>query len=71
MKRFKLIITKTDDGFINVESENEGFEALEIAGALELKKLDIYNQLEAETNHRRTCVVGGKTYSVVESEDTE
>lgn len=70
MKRFILMITE-NEGAINFESENDGFNALELIAFLEMKKHDVVVQAEAQTTYDRTMIRSGKNFKIVESEDTE
>lgn len=44
MKRFEMTVTLDDDGRIDIEENNDGFDPIEIIGLLELKKQDIIRQ---------------------------
>ena len=70
MRRFILMITEKD-GTINFESENDGFNTVELIAFLEMKKHDIVVQAEAQTTYDRTMIRSGKNFKIVESEETK
>lgn len=44
-RRFTLILTEDDNGDSTVNTENDGYNALELLGFLEMKQQDILEQL--------------------------
>ena len=70
MKRFVLMITE-NNGVIKFESENDGFDAVELIAYLEMKKHDVVVQTEAQTTYDRTMIRNGKRFKILEKEDTE
>lgn len=48
MKHYELVATATDDGNMNIVSHNDGFNAFELLGILDLKADDLRRQLRGE-----------------------
>ena len=72
----KFTVTFTEDTYnetIACSSTNEGFSAIELMGLLEMKLLDVREQLRNEPKFKRYFVHkdGTKEEIVKESEDTE
>lgn len=44
-KKFTLIVETNDDGTLNIIGENEGFNAFEVLGFLDLKRQDVLDQI--------------------------
>ena len=68
MKKFELTITETDPGIINTVGNNNGFNALELLGLLELKKQDVINQINKPGmfKHTRTVIDGDEKETIEE-----
>lgn len=60
MKRYELIATASESGQLKITANNEGFNALELAGILGVKYDDILKQIHgvehAEVEFKRTVV---------------
>ena len=73
LKKCELIMTQNEDGTISVDGNNDGFNALELVGFLEMKKQDILEQINhpEKFKHTRTLVKDGEQFKVeeVESDD--
>ena len=70
----KLTITFTENGDkLYCEAENKGFNAFEIIGLLETKRLDIFDQIQHHEQFKRYIVKddGTRQEIVKENEDTE
>lgn len=67
-KKFELILTQNEDGTINVGGNNNGFNALELVGFLEMKKQDILDQINRpeKFKHKRTVVKDGEEIAIEE-----
>ena len=55
MARFELIAT-VENGYLNIETKNEGFNSLDIIGILDMKRADIVRQVNEKTNFKRTLI---------------
>lgn len=49
-KKYVLEVTKKDDGNLQVNSTNDGFNAFELLGFFTLKQDDILKQIKGEIN---------------------
>ena len=67
MKRFTMTITDENDKF-NINTRNEGFNALEIIGALKMKINDIMCQIEHPSKFERILVENGQECIIKEEE---
>jgi hypothetical protein len=68
MKKFTLVATLTDNA-INIETENTGFNALEILGLLEDKQADILTQMKSPSRFKRMRIdEDGDKFITVEEE---
>jgi hypothetical protein len=69
-KKFTLIAT-IKDGYVNFQSSAEGdISAMEIAGILEMKRLDIFNQLSKGTLFERIRTnTDGSVERIIEKQD--
>lgn len=69
----KLVITATvrPDGMIHIESENTGFNSLEILGILSAKEHDIHRQAEEPAEFVRKLITEDGTVLVVDKEEEE
>ena len=71
MKKFEMMVTLDDDGYINIVGHNDGFTGIEIIGFLEAKKQDLIEQMNhpEKFKYTRTCVLNGEQLSVKEVDD--
>ena len=53
MRKFTLTLTENENGDSTVSTENDGFNALELLGFLEMKQQDILEQLRHPTKFVR------------------
>ena len=67
MKKFELTVTE-ENGQLNTIGNNDGFNALELVGLLELKKQDVINQIKhpEKFKHTRTVVKDGEKIAIEE-----
>ena len=67
MKEFTIKITFDSDGMSNTTVTNDGFNALELLGLLEMKKMDIIDQCINPEKFKMTrrCKIEGEEYEVV------
>ena len=68
MKKFEMTVTLADNDGFSVEVNNNGFNALEIIGFLEMKKQDILEQINhpEKFEYRRTAVLNDEQVSIEE-----
>lgn len=68
MRRFQIEFKETETG-LEINSENEGFDAIELIGLLDLKTIDIKDQVFRTANFNRTYVhENGKKEKIEEIE---
>lgn len=72
-KKFTLIITDNGDGSLNFSGENIGFNGLELIGLLDMKKVDVIDQMNGRYDFKRYAVneKGERTEIVKEGEESE
>lgn len=68
MKKFEFIVTVDDAHLINVSTVNEGFNAVELLGLIELKKNDILDQMYNQTEFKRVSKVNGEEFDIIKKE---
>lgn len=70
-KKFVLTATVRPDGTFCIESENTGFDTLEILGILSAKEHDIHRQAEMPSEFVRKMITENGTTVIVDKEDEE
>lgn len=58
-------------GMLEMNCENDGFNALELIGIFEKKKQDIYNQMECPTNFVRSYIDKDGNKVIVEDKEVD
>lgn len=53
-KKFEMVVSLTEDGKFETTVNNDGFNALEIIGFLEMKKQDVLDQINHPENFKYT-----------------
>lgn len=59
------------DGAITMESNNDGFTALEVIGILETKARDIYEQMRMPAKFKRIKIKEDGAYAIVKEGEEE
>jgi hypothetical protein len=67
MAKFELVATK-ENGQVCFETRNDGFNALELVGILESKKIDILNQVNNFEKFKRTLIEDGTKTDISDKE---
>lgn len=71
VKRFKVEFVECD-GNLKITGENDGFSALEVVGLLEMKKEDIIDQVNHQTDYERTAhTADGRLLDISKKEGTD
>lgn len=73
IKKFEMTVTLDDNGVLNTSTKNDGFNAAELMGILELKKQDVVAQINDKDGikFKRAVVKDGETMTIEDREADE